>query len=102
MAGSSRNISSAGATQGPLRAHGGRGDKGGDVRSVYEAVMFDVTKLARSEKIALSVMLEVVRRYGSKFSLNALAKEMEIGSHVTVRDYLEILEGLYNKELPPA
>lgn len=69
--------------------------KGETYRSVYEAVMFDVTKLARSEKIALSVMLGIVRRYGSKFSLNALAKEMEIGSHVTVRDYLEILEGLY-------
>ncbi|MDI6819851.1 MAG: ATP-binding protein [Candidatus Hodarchaeaceae archaeon] len=64
-------------------------------RSCFDAVMFDVTKLGRSEKTALSVLLGVLRRYGNKFSLNSIAKEMEVGSHLTVRDYLEILEGLY-------
>lgn len=64
-------------------------------RSCFDAVVFDVTKLGRSEKTSLSILLGILRRYGSKFSLNSIAKEMEIGSHLTVRDYLEILEGLY-------
>ncbi len=57
--------------------------------------MFDLTKIGRSEKTTLSVLLGIIRRYGSKFSLNSIAKEMEVGSHLTVRDYLELLEGLY-------
>lgn len=64
-------------------------------RSCFDAVLFDITKLGRSEKTTLAILLGVLRRYGSKFSLNSIAKEMEIGSHLTVRDYLEILEGLY-------
>lgn len=63
-------------------------------RGCYDATVFDMTKLGRSEKISASILLGVLRRYGSKFSLNLLAKEMEIGSHLTVRDYLELMEGL--------
>ncbi|MFN4132750.1 MAG: ATP-binding protein [Candidatus Hadarchaeales archaeon] len=55
----------------------------------------DVTKVDRSERIASSVLAALVRRYTTSFSLTAIAKETEIGSHVTVRDYLEILEGLF-------
>ncbi|MBU3957634.1 MAG: ATP-binding protein [Nanoarchaeota archaeon] len=55
----------------------------------------DMAKLERSERIFLSVAQGVVKNYGSKFSLNSVAKEMEIGSHVTVREYLELLEELY-------
>ena len=62
---------------------------------IYNATIFDVTKLGRSERIALSIILGILRRYGEKFSLNALSKEMEIGSHVTVREYLEIFEELF-------
>jgi len=63
-------------------------------RSCFDATVFDVTKLGRSEKIAASLLQGVLRRYGSKFSLNSLAKETEIGSHLTARDYLEMMEGL--------
>ncbi|WP_324735271.1 ATP-binding protein [Thermococcus sp. SY098] len=62
---------------------------------IYNATIFDVTKLGRSERIALSIILGILKRYGEKFSLNALSKEMEIGSHVTVREYLEIFEELF-------
>lgn len=55
----------------------------------------DMAKLERSERIFLSVSQGIVKNYASKFSLNSVAKEMEIGSHVTVRDYLELLEELY-------
>jgi len=61
----------------------------------FDAAVFDVTKLGRSEKTAASILQGVLRRYSSKFSLNSLAKEMEIESHLTVRDYLQIMEGLY-------
>lgn len=64
-------------------------------RACFDGTIFDMTKLMRSEKISGAIILGVLRRYGSKFSLNSLAKEMEIGSHLTVRDYLELLESLY-------
>ncbi|MFH1247008.1 MAG: ATP-binding protein, partial [Candidatus Micrarchaeota archaeon] len=37
----------------------------------------------------------VVKHYGNRISLSSIAKETEIGSHVTVREYLEILEELF-------
>lgn len=64
-------------------------------RSCFDSAIFDMTKLGRSEKISAAVLLGVLRRYGGKFSLNSLAKEMEIESHLTVRDYLELMEALY-------
>ncbi|WP_258085054.1 ATP-binding protein [Thermococcus thermotolerans] len=62
---------------------------------VYNATILDVVKLGRSERIALSLILGLLRRYGDRVSLNSLAKELEIGSHVTVRDYLELFEELF-------
>jgi predicted AAA+ superfamily ATPase len=62
---------------------------------VYNATVLDVAKLGRSERIALSMMLGLLRRYGDRITLNSLAKELEIGSHVTVRDYLELFEDLF-------
>lgn len=55
----------------------------------------DIAKIERSERIASSVLIGVIKNYCSRFSLNSIAKETEIGSHVTVRDYLEILEELF-------
>lgn len=74
--------------------------EGGSIpESVFDTylnwVVGDMAKLGRSEKIFRSVVQGVVKNYGSKFSLNSIAKEMEVGSHVTVRDYLELLEELY-------
>ena len=62
---------------------------------VYNATILDVAKLGRSERIALSMMLGLLRRYGDRLTLNSLAKDLEIGSHVTVRDYLELFEELF-------
>ncbi|AFL95071.1 hypothetical protein CL1_0866 [Thermococcus cleftensis] len=62
---------------------------------IYNATILDVAKLGRSERIALSMILGLLRRYGDRITLNSLAKELEIGSHVTVRDYLELFEGLF-------
>jgi predicted AAA+ superfamily ATPase len=62
---------------------------------VYNATILDVVKLGRSERIALSMILGLLRRYGDRVSLNSISKELEIGSHVTVRDYLELFEELF-------
>jgi len=62
---------------------------------IYNATIFDITKLGRSERIALSIVLGILRRYGDRLSLNSLAKELEIGAHTTVRDYLELFEELF-------
>lgn len=37
----------------------------------------------------------LLKNYCSRFSLSSIAKETEIGSHVTVREYLEIFENLF-------
>jgi predicted AAA+ superfamily ATPase len=55
----------------------------------------DIAKIERSERITEAILISILKNYGSKFSLNSVAKEMEIGSHVTVREYLEILENLF-------
>nr|CBH39610.1 hypothetical protein BSM_30890 [uncultured archaeon] len=55
----------------------------------------DIAKIERSERITSSVLLGVLKNYGTRFSLNSIAKEMEIGSHVTIRGYLEVLENLF-------
>ena len=61
----------------------------------WKWLVADIAKIERSERITSSVLLGVLKNYGTKFSLNSIAKEMEIGSHVTVREYLEILENLF-------
>jgi len=55
----------------------------------------DIAKIERSERISRAILMALLKNYGTKFSLNSVAKEMEIGSHVTVREYLEILEELF-------
>ena len=85
---------------------------GGFPRSIYELIetgkireetheiywkwlIGDIAKIERSERITSSVLLGVLKNYGTRFSLNSIAKEMEIGSHVTIRGYLEVLEDLF-------
>ncbi|MCD6412170.1 ATP-binding protein, partial [bacterium] len=55
----------------------------------------DIAKIERSERISRAILMALLKKYGTKFSLNSVAKEMEIGSHITVREYLEILEELF-------
>jgi predicted AAA+ superfamily ATPase len=74
-------------------------ENGEIVERIYDTyfnwVVSDMAKLGRSERIMTSVIQGVIKNYSSKFSLNSIAKEMEISSHVTVRDYLELLDELY-------
>ncbi len=61
----------------------------------WQWVIGDVVKLKRSQKIATGVFRGILKNYTSKFSLSSISREMEIGSHVTVREYLELLEDLF-------
>lgn len=74
-------------------------ENGEIVERIYDTyfnwVVSDMAKLDRSERIMTSVIQGIIKNYSSKFSLNSIAKEMEISSHVTVRDYLELLDELY-------
>jgi len=58
-------------------------------------ILGDLSKLERSERIFSSVTQGVIKSYGTRFSLSSIAREMEIGSHVTVRKYLELMENLF-------
>lgn len=58
-------------------------------------LIHDIAKLEKSEKIATGVLIGILKNYSTKFSLSSIAKEVEIGSHVTVREYLELLENLF-------
>jgi len=61
----------------------------------WKWLIADIAKLRRSERVTTSVLQGVLKNQGTRFSLNSIAKEMEIGSHVTVREYLEVLEDLF-------
>ncbi|MBI4163240.1 MAG: ATP-binding protein, partial [Candidatus Aenigmarchaeota archaeon] len=85
---------------------------GGFLRSAYELVeegriqdetfniywdwiAGDIARLDLSERTLGAVLKGVIKRYSTPFSLSSIAKEVEIPSHITVRDYLETLESLY-------
>lgn len=55
----------------------------------------DITRLGLSERTLGAVLKGVAARYATPFSLSSLAREFEIPSHVTARDYLELLESLH-------
>jgi len=61
----------------------------------WKWLVSDIAKVERSERITQSILIAILKNYSSRFSLNSIAKEMEIGSHVTIREYLEILENLF-------
>jgi predicted AAA+ superfamily ATPase len=74
-------------------------EKGSIKEETYEIywkwLVHDIAKIEKSEKIFSGVLIGLLKNYANKFSLSSVAKETEIGSHVTVRDYLEILEDLF-------
>lgn len=57
-------------------------------------ILGDLSKLDKRESIFKSMTAGIVKKYTSKFSLLSFAREMEIPSHVTVSEYLELLQSL--------
>ncbi len=79
-------------------------DLGGFPRSVNEDNKFlhelpdqvdkEVAKVERSVRIARQVIQQIVEKGPSALSYNSIARELGL-SHVTVREYVELLEDLY-------
>ncbi len=59
-----------------------------------EQVDKEIVKVGRSARIAKQVVHQVIEKSPSSLSYSSIAKEIGI-SHVTVRDYLELLEDLF-------
>ena len=71
---------------------------GGISESTYRTyvnwILGDLSKLDRRENIFQGIIRGIVAKYTSSFSLNSFSKEMEIPSHVTASEYLELAERL--------
>jgi len=89
-------------------------EKGKLSEETYETyiswILGDLSRLGKKEHIFKSLLMGIIKNYGTKFSLHSIAKETEIKSHISVADYLDILQSLllinqlyqmdYNKKIP--
>ena len=57
-------------------------------------ILGDISRFDKKEAIFKSMVRGIIKNYTSKFSLLSFSKEMEIPSHATVLDYLDLLSGL--------
>ncbi len=69
------------------------------LNSFYEtykdAVLSDIAKLGKDERIFREIIEKIIDSYGSRISENTIAKETSIGSHNTVSSYLDFAENLF-------
>ncbi len=66
-----------------------------DTYEIYTKwILGDINKLGKKENTLKSVIIGLIKAYSNKFSLHSLARETEIKSHLTVSDYLDILQSL--------
>ncbi|MHA1731422.1 MAG: DUF4143 domain-containing protein, partial [Promethearchaeota archaeon] len=67
----------------------------GTTRDAYvNWILGDLSRLNLRSQVFKQVVAGVVRNYGSRFSLNSIAKFTDIGSHKTVSKYLDVLQEL--------
>lgn len=67
-----------------------------ELYSVYkDATLSDLAKLGRDERIFIDIIGEIIDSLGSRISENTIAKKTSIGSHNTVKSYLELGENLF-------
>ncbi len=79
-----------------LAANYAAGDPLNPLYETYkDAVLSDLAKLGREERIFREIAEKVVDFYASRISENTIAKETSIGSHNTVASYLELLQNLF-------
>ena len=73
-------------------------EKGKIEEETYEIfvkwILGDLNRLDKKEHIFKSMVRGIIKNYCSKFSLHSFSKEMEISSHSTVSDYLDVLQSL--------
>ena len=79
-----------------LATHYVEGDPLNSLYEVYkDAILSDIAKLNKDERIFKQVIERVIDTYGSRVSENAIAKTTSIGSHNTVASYLDLSEDLF-------
>ncbi|ASI13892.1 AAA+ superfamily ATPase [Candidatus Mancarchaeum acidiphilum] len=61
----------------------------------WNAFVSDISKAGKSIEIATAVVYGLVESYSSKVNLSRIAQMQGIKSHVTVREYLEMLDDLF-------
>ncbi len=58
-------------------------------------IMGDIAKLGKSEPLVKRILKAVIEKAPSALSWHSLAKELDVGSHRTVFQYVDLLEKLY-------
>ena len=61
----------------------------------WNAFVSDVSRAGKSVEIATAVVYGILESYSSKVNLSKIARMQGIKSHVTVREYIEMLEELF-------
>jgi predicted AAA+ superfamily ATPase len=61
----------------------------------WNAFLSDVSKAGKSAEIATSLMISIVKSYGSKANMSKMARDAGVPSHVTARDYSELFKDLF-------
>lgn len=66
------------------------------VYDLYWSVLLgDLARERRSPDTGKAVVQGVIKNYGSLYGYSSIAKEMDISSHVTVKEYLELFDELF-------
>ncbi|RLE93139.1 MAG: ATP-binding protein [Thermoprotei archaeon] len=72
-----------------------RGEISPETYQVYiKWIEGDLARLDRKVSLLRSIISGIIDKYTTRFSYATLARQAELGSHVTAREYLEVLEGL--------
>lgn len=60
-----------------------------------DAFVSELVKAERSERIFKQIIFAVIKKYGSRYSLNSITKEVDIASNITVENNIELFEKLF-------
>ncbi len=61
----------------------------------WNAFLSDISKAERSVETSTAIIQELIKSYGSKINMSKLARNARIPSHVTAREYMELLKELF-------
>ncbi len=61
----------------------------------WNAFLSDISKAERSVETSTAIIQELIKSYSSKINMSKLARNAGIPSHVTAREYMELLKELF-------
>ncbi|QOJ79066.1 ATP-binding protein [Infirmifilum lucidum] len=64
-------------------------------RDLLNSIVFDISRLRRSEVFAKRVARAIIEKAPNAFSLNSVAREYELRSHKVVLSYIDLFEKLF-------